>query len=262
MRSPSNFLQALTSMSARYQAYSAIPISTEISEHDNMLPRGAEGAMAHYMSVGQSAIDVIARALVAVGRREVQSILDLPCGAGRVTRHLRAFFPEADLYAGDQDQARESFVVERFGAKRAQAPVDFVAAPDRSFDLIFVGSLLTHFDKDLFVQAVSWFTAATAPEGLLVMTTHGRRYDALKRKSNSVEESGKWAAVAADVARCGFGFHAYDKRRTHYGLSWSKPSWLMRLTEDLPALRIVSFQEAAWDDHQDVLVLQKRSIED
>ena len=43
-----------------------------------------------------------------------------------------------------------------------------------------------------------------------------------------------------------------------YGTSLSAPSWVARLIEADPAVRILSLAEGAWANNQDVVVLQKR----
>jgi hypothetical protein len=58
----SGFLSNLLSLRRRYSAYLATEVEKEVSEHDDML---AGGKLDHYLSVGQSAIDVVARAMVA-----------------------------------------------------------------------------------------------------------------------------------------------------------------------------------------------------
>ncbi len=54
-----------------------------------MYIRGLEGNLDHYLQVGRGAIDLIVAAMVTAKRTDFGKILDLPCGAGRVTRHLR-----------------------------------------------------------------------------------------------------------------------------------------------------------------------------
>src|SRR5258708_15366287 len=109
----SGFLSNLLSLRRRYAAYLATEVEKEVSEHDDML---AGGNLDHYLSVGQSAVDVIGRAMVAAQKDSFASVLDLPCGGGRVTRHLKAFLPEAKLFVGDLNKQKEAFVVSKFGA--------------------------------------------------------------------------------------------------------------------------------------------------
>ena len=51
----------------------------------------------HYYKVGLSAIRCINEALKLAGLTKVGSILDLPCGSGRVLRFLVHQFPEAEI---------------------------------------------------------------------------------------------------------------------------------------------------------------------
>ena len=71
-------------------------ISTRVHRHDSMyLPGQAE----HYLSVGLSAARVLGAALQAKPTPSVGSVLDFPCGYGRVLRFLKAMFPEASVTA-------------------------------------------------------------------------------------------------------------------------------------------------------------------
>src|SRR5690349_20432979 len=53
------------------------------------------GEEAHYYAIGTDAVRNIVDALASNFRTPPQTILDFPSGSGRVTRHLRSFFPEA-----------------------------------------------------------------------------------------------------------------------------------------------------------------------
>ena len=250
----------MSALHARHQAYLEATISEEIAPCDDMFLRGAPGAMAHYMALGRSAIEILLGAMLATDRDGFATVLDLPCGGGRVTRHLQAFLPESALFASDLADDRQRFVVETFGAQPFSAPADFRGVPSRTFDLIFVGSLVTHFNIDLYTRAVTWFIAALADDGVLILTTHGRRQDYVHRTWHHHLDSAVWDAVCASRDRTGFGFAAYGEDRPGYGLSLTAPSWLVRFVEDEPTTRIVGFQEAGWGDHHDVLVLQKRAV--
>ena len=64
--------------------------------------------------------------------------------------------------------------------------------------------------------------------------------------------------AAEGFAANGFGYVPYPGQ--DYGLSVCSPSWLLQTVEQSPEIRIVSFQEAIWDYHQDVLVIQNRTL--
>src|SRR5262245_16834360 len=157
----------------RYDRYIETPISSRISEYDDMFHPNF-GGLEHYFAVGRSAIDLVARAMICGGVTHITSLLDLPCGGGRVTRHFHAFFPEAELYAGDLDQNKLQFVVDEFKAHAITVDPGFTSAPAVKFDLVFVGSLVTHFQAAHFQRAVRWFIQALKEDGICIITTHGR----------------------------------------------------------------------------------------
>src|ERR1700694_6342673 len=76
-------LIALNAIANRLRAYNSSIISTEIDDQDIMFVRGVSGAEDHYFSVGRSAIDVIAKAMVATKKTAFRKVVDLPCGGGR-----------------------------------------------------------------------------------------------------------------------------------------------------------------------------------
>jgi len=66
----------------------------DISPNDRMVtPRYPET----YFLWGDSALRNVQLAMAAVGKQGLDSILDLPCGHGRVLRTLKAAFPAASL---------------------------------------------------------------------------------------------------------------------------------------------------------------------
>src|SRR4051812_24162879 len=72
----------------------------------------------NYFIAGRSALKAILVSLEAarVDPASVTRILDLPCGHGRVLRHLRAGFPAAEIAACDIDRDGVDFCARTFGA--------------------------------------------------------------------------------------------------------------------------------------------------
>jgi SAM-dependent methyltransferase len=254
-------LNTLERIADSWRRYDAATISQVIAAHDAMFVHGVSGAIEHYMSVGRSAIEVICRAMIAARKADIRSVLDLPCGAGRVTRHLAAFFPDAELYVADLDKAGAQFAAGNFGAFVIDTAVDFSAPPSREFDLIFVGSLVTHFDRPMFMAALRWFSQALAPGGILIVTTHGRRADFIE--TNVLQHLGsRWTGARGTWANSGFAFAETERRGDiSYGFSFTRPFWVIGAAEALPGLRILGYQEGGWDDHQDVLSLQRGTLD-
>ena len=113
-------------------------LNLTVSKADTMLS-GNDG---HYLSVGLSALAAVERALDGT---EPRNILDLPCGFGRVTRALRARFSHAAITVSDLDVAGVDFSAREFNARAAYSVRDFRELNlGESYDLIWVGSLMTH----------------------------------------------------------------------------------------------------------------------
>jgi trans-aconitate methyltransferase len=128
-----------------------------------------------YFAVGADALRLILLAMIAAGKRNVKSILDLPCGHGRVTRYLKVRFPEAHLTACDMDRDGVDFCVKTFGARGvySQRDIRSVVIKDK-FDLIWVGSLFTHVTSSEWHWFFQMFSDHLEENGLLIFTTHGR----------------------------------------------------------------------------------------
>lgn len=203
----------------------------------------------HYFAVGESAIEVIERCLKAAQKpeHEIKKILDLPCGHGRVLRYLKAMFPEADLTACDLLTDGVDFCATQFGATPIYSKTNprEIGLPRDTYDLIWVGSLLTHLDKGLFTAFLKVLTESLSQNGILVFTTHGRyTYHELRCRRH-------FYSVIHQYESTGFGW-ADSTPASGYGVALSSTSWVMNQIEKLPETRVAFFSERAWDAHQDV----------
>jgi len=227
------------------------PIDT-ISPNDGML---IPGWTSQYFEIGSDALRVILRAMEAAGRNGFRAILDLPCGHGRVLRYLKARFPSARLVACDLDADGVRFCAETFGATGVVSRKDVATVPlDDRFDLIWCGSLLTHLDRADWPRVLGFFSARLLDGGLLVFTTHGRYTAKLL-----AERSGRYGIGDTGVlemleqyAATGFGFAAFP-HTPDYGVSVASPAWVLAEVLRHPHLRVLSFAETAWGQHQDVV---------
>lgn len=226
-------------------------LPTELSERDEMLG----GSRPHYFSVGRSALQAIRLAMRGAGIATFRNILDLPCGHGRVLRWLRAEFPLANITACDLLGDGVDYCAKSFCATPVYSSADPAQIPlSGQFDLIWVGSLLTHLDAAPCVAFLDRFRSLLVPGGLLVFTVHGR-YVRSKLSSGTNTyglEHGKVASLMGTYDRTGFGYGDYPGQRG-FGISVSSPSWVCARIEELGALQLVSYTERGWDRHQDVV---------
>ncbi|SDM20303.1 Methyltransferase domain-containing protein [Methylobacterium phyllostachyos] len=271
-------------LNERWQRYSSSSIDEVVTPHDDMHFASDEN-FEEYLRVGHSAVRIIAEAMLLAGRCEFGSVLDLPCGGGRVTRHLVKFLPESELFVADIDEKKEQFVIDRFDAKKFNFHNDYNGHPNRAFDLIFSGSLLTHFDQPMFDRALNYFIEALSPSGTAIVTLHGRncasraslqyeqaqrlRAEYLKRRRlrnallrlkyrTTFDEK---SAINKNFMCDGFGYFACPLWSRMYGQSYggsyTAPSWTINRIEARTDCRILGYKEISFGNYQDVLIVQK-----
>ncbi len=238
----------------RALADGASGVSRELAAGDAMFG----GDEARYFAVGQSALHCIAASLTAAGVASPRRILDLPCGHGRVLRVLRRAFPDAALAACDLDRDGVDFCAAQFGATPVHSHADLGQVRfDAPFDLIWCGSLVTHLDAAGWLAWFRLLSRALQPGGVAVVTFHGRW--AAHRMQNGHSYGLAPAgldAVLSGYAHGGFGSADYPGQGG-YGISLSAPSWILRELAPWPQFRVVGLMERQWDEHQDVLAVQR-----
>jgi SAM-dependent methyltransferase len=213
-----------------------------------------------YWQVGDSAIRVVAAACVSANLANVRTVLDLPCGHGRVLRHLRAFFPHAEIHACDLDEAGVEFCADVLGAIPivSQSRLDEVRFPAR-YDLIWVGSLFTHVSEAVASEMLTSLSGLLSERGIVVATFHGRWCEHVHKVAPYIGER-RWERIVDGFRRSGYGYADYEATEGHkyiegsYGVALARPSKLIDLVEKIGDVRIYSYTERAWADHQDVLV--------
>lgn len=214
----------------------------------------------HYISVGRSALENIEHALRLSNKtfQDIKSCLDFPCGYGRITRFLRSRIPEtAVLDVCDIVPEALDFCVREFGANPilSQENLSKVVLP-RTYDLIWVGSLLTHLDKKGFTEILKIASDNLELEGALVFTTHGN-YSLEILESYGIPSLSK-KDVEKQLQESGFYFAPYCGEKT-YGISLNTEGFVRSLLENdfLSKLKLLFYEPRGWDNHQDVFACQK-----
>jgi SAM-dependent methyltransferase len=234
------------------EAYLAL-ISTEISPADAML-RFPD--LPHYFACGASALNLIAGIVTLAEASTPTRILDFGSGAGRVTRWLRAAYPDAAIEACDVREGDVAFCRDRLGVEGWTSSTDIDALPQKkSFDLIWVGSVLTHLSAESTVRLLRRWIDWTNPGGLVIATLHGRTAVDLAA-SGKMTYSASWETILEGWRRDGYGY-ADHPDSPGYGISLTSMAWTAALVASWPDVRLVALAERAWDHHHDVVSLQK-----
>jgi SAM-dependent methyltransferase len=220
-----------------------------------------EGNDAHYLACGASALNLIlcALQLAQVSPRE---ILDFGAGAGRVTRWLRAAFPLSSIGACDLRERDVAFVRNQFQAEAwvADAKIEALKAPT-TYDLIWVGSLLTHMSAKDCGRFIDKLLSWTNPRGLLIISSQGRTALLPENQSEGYGlHAAAWRDVQAQYAARGFGYADYPNQ-TGVGVSLTKLTWWSALVERMPNARMILLSEGLLGDHEDVVAIQNVPID-
>ncbi len=232
-------------------------VSQEIFPEDGMFHANRD----HYFSCGASALNVISAAIALGDMRQIGSILDFGSGAGRVTRWLHAAYPEAGLSATDIRAGDLAFCRTEFGASTwvSGTSIDELSAP-QDFDLIWVGSVITHLPEALSIKLIEKLLSFLLPNGILVFSVHGRFAHSNGPKAQNYGVDDRWAEVERGYCgQDGYGYADYPFQ-TAYGISLAKPSWTTRLIEAMPGVRLLLLSERAWDGHHDVIAIQNTPV--
>jgi SAM-dependent methyltransferase len=225
-------------------------VSSRIYYNDGMY----HGDGVHYLKVGLSAITCINEALEASSLKTVRTILDLPCGGGRVLRFLAQRFPEAEITACELERGPVEFCARTFGAQPAYSSLDLDEVSfEKKFDLIWCGSLVTHLTEVGITALLRLFHRHLETGGLMIFTTHG---DFVARRLPTRDFDYGLApeqidVIGLDYPTTGYGFADYPGEKD-YGVSLTSPEWIRARVQELGGLREVYFRERGWDNHQDV----------
>lgn len=239
-----------------YRSYRSSKIDDNISPNDAMFNEW-------YFSVGESAIDNIALAVLASRLSFVERVLDLPCGHGRVLRHITKFFPEADIYACDLDVDGVGFCEKTFGAIPITSlpRLESVVFPC-TFDVIWVGSLFTHMPREAIKRSLLHLSRYLSPCGIIVATIHGRWAEYAHEICRYIGED-RWEKIMEEYRSSGYGYCDYIQEESHayiergYGVSILRPHIIVSDVEEMPEVRVLMYRERGWADHQDVIVVGK-----
>ena len=235
----------------------ALPVDRTLDPRDGMV---AKDDPEQYFDLGRRALELIHFSSELCDKPHYPDILDLPCGHGRVLRWLRAHYGYAKITACDLDRGGVDFCAKQFGAQPVYSQPDLRQLPfTAQFDLIWVGSLVTHLSEDRWLTTLDCLIRWTRECGVIVFSTQGRGYTSLlARGRDNVAENIDKAALLAEFARTGFAYQKYfEKEHGDYGVAVTSPEWLMRVLQRHPNVILRAYLEEVWG-MQDVVILYKK----
>ena len=230
------------------------------------------GSLVHYEACGAQFADFAERAAGMTGASSPQ-ILELPCGYGRVTRHLVKRFEPSHIVVADLMAPAADFAAQTFGVKAypITEPINEFHAIPEGFDLTLMGSLITHLSERDALTVLTHFLGKLAPGGVAVITTTGMR-------AHEMLQADEWfkfypedrTALLEAYAHDQFGFANYRAAETfekktvdalgkYYGLSLIPRAWMQTVLERL-GFTVLQFEPGAWDNHQDVFYIGHASF--
>jgi SAM-dependent methyltransferase len=241
-------------------------LSSLIHPNDDMF----HGSTEHYESVGRQMADLVQHAALLAGADNA-NVLELPCGYGRVTRHLTSRFDRARVHVADIMKPSVDFCVETFGVVGHYVvdPVyEFRNIPDRAFDVAALGSLITHLSSHNSQTVIEHFFSKLKPGGVAVITTHGeksREHLGLADIYQVGEPSRLHLLESYDKNEYGFVNYRADHSNEvktvdyigeSYGIAMIPTDWVKSICIE-NGLKIIEQRPGGWDNHQDVFFVER-----
>lgn len=240
--------------------------SAPIHPNDDMF----HGSTEHYESVGTQMAGFISHA-AQLARADSPTILELPCGYGRITRHLATQFDPKKIHVADIMVPAVDFCTQTFdvtGYAIVDPVYEFQNVPASFFDVAALGSLITHLSGRNARTVIAHFFEKVKPGGVAVVTTHGARSREILETSDCYQigpDARAHLLSHYDVGQ--FGFVNYmpdhllevktvDYIGDSYGISLIPHEWVSEVCDE-NGLRVLEYRRGGWDNHQDVFFIAR-----
>jgi SAM-dependent methyltransferase len=160
---------------------------------------------------------------------DIKAALDFGCGYGRVLRFLAQYVGPSTITACDIDAPAVAFCAKEFEARPLHSGLDLTLVQFEEYDLIWLGSVLTHVSAATGARLVSVLASHLSKPGLLAFSTHGTHsIEHLELFGERITASE--GEIRADLAAGGVAFVPYfHYGGDGYGLTWHDPQLVPRL---------------------------------
>ncbi len=215
-----------------------------------------EGDLNHYFYVGVDALRICLR---FAKLKPNSKVLLLPCGHGRNLRHFTDFFDINNIYAADINSDAVNFCETYFGVNSFTSDKEFsFLKKTPNFDLIFVGSLITHLKESHSIDLIEKLIKKLSRNGVLILSSHGT-FVANKLAENCMEyglTDAEFSSLQESFNASGYGFGAYQND-PEYGISVISKNWFEKYIILRNHAVLENFEERLWDRHHDIIVIRK-----
>jgi SAM-dependent methyltransferase len=240
----------------RHYAQAPGAVIREVPEEDHVfLHEGKNLELYHFN--GLSGLRAIVLAMILNDSDPPRSFMDFGCAYGRVLRYLRAAFPEATLTACDVREDAIAYCAATFGAipLLSSMRLSEIAIPT-THDVIWMGSVITHFSADDSRLLLTKMLGNLNPGGIVVFSLHGRIYPLEVQPHRwKILGDADFAGALGDYQRTGFGYRDYPGR-PGIGASLTSPAWVFDLVASDKDLSF-SYHERGWTGWHDIAVIKK-----
>jgi SAM-dependent methyltransferase len=183
---------------------------------------------------------------------EPNRILDFASGYGCVARHLPTAFASYRVTVSDIHDEALAFSSRILGIETYPSSSDPLNFQVPKQDLIIALSFFSHMPEAVFPIWLRALSSSLAGGGVLVFTTRGFI-------------SHRMAPNGITVGSNQFGFRPNSEQRdldgTSYGLSVSLVPYVMRAILSCQDMRLATFREGLWWNHQDMYACVKESTD-
>lgn len=231
--------------------------------NDDQLSDYSMAGIQHYRSTGAGAVALVEEMLALAGRifDDVGSCLDLGCGYGRVLRVLQTRIDPSKITACDVNVEAVRFCASEFRVKPLASDTDLRKVAFETYDLIWIGSLLTHMSEAYMRTLFEVLKGQLLPGGLLVFTTQGE--ECLDLTPYGDYDGALQQQVRDSYATTGMAFLPYGYHTdANIGLAWHSPNYVRTQVTEIPgpSMKLLKFSPRGWDRHQDVFAYQRRQV--
>jgi SAM-dependent methyltransferase len=221
------------------------------TDNDLMFEGQTQAAIDHYHRAGATATAFLSSAIQVSGWRDesIGYCLDFGCGHGRVLRVLTQTFPRATFTARDLDREAVRFCTSEFGATPVRSDLDIRRVSLGTYDLTWMGSVLTHVDAESGQELLGTLVAHLNPNGGLAFSTHGT-YARDHLSAFGAVSATVWSDIERSLDDSGVAYVPYAHYASDdYGLAWHTESFVRSMIDAVSAPRLIlsSFEPGGWE---------------